>query len=118
MIKESESLTEFIQKKVKSLLFGSCLFNVSKDFDLKDWCENKMEKVFDTNFRDYSSLDNWITICLDNLILLCISKFPNTEDNPEIIGNIIDDYLKSLPQNTYIKEFRDHLIDVMYEYTV
>ena len=44
--------------------------------------------------------------------------FPNTEDNPEIIGNIIDDYLKSLPQNTYIKEFRDHLIDVMYEYTV
>lgn len=118
VIKESESLTEFIQKKVKSLLFGSCLFNVSKDFDLKDWCENKMEKVFDTNFKDYSSLDNWITICLDNLVLLCISKFPNTEDNPEIIGNIIDDYLKSLPQNTYIKEFRDHLIDVMYEYTV
>lgn len=115
--KPSSSITEFIQKKVKSLLYGSCLFNVNKEFDVKDWCKNKMVKTFDDNFVDENVAENWININLDNLIGLCLNKYPNIDD-PNIIGDIINEYLESLPNNGYITLFKDSLNEVMYEYNV
>lgn len=117
VVENKESLETFIQKKIKSLLFGSCIFTVSKDFDVKDWCKNKMEKAFENNFIDYSTRNNWISTCLDNLVALCIDKYDDIEDI-NVIEDTITTYLDSLPKNKYIKEIKDCLTEIMYEYII
>lgn len=117
VVEKKESLESFIQKKIKSLLFGSCIFTISKDFDVEDWCKNKMEKAFENNFIDYSTRNNWISTCLDNLVALCIDKYDDIEDIT-IIEDTVTKYLDSLPENIYIKEIKDCFTEIMYEYII
>ena len=73
----------------------------TKEFDEKDWCKNKMKESFESNFQDINTINNFFTLYFDNLIGLCLDKFPEIEDT-SIIRDIVNDYLSKLPNNVYI----------------
>ena len=52
----------------------------------------------------------------DNLIGLCLNKFPEIEDT-SIIRDIVNDYLSKLPNNIYIENIIESLEEALYEYT-
>ena len=114
--KRLNSLTDFINKKMKSILYGSFIFTIKKEFDEKDWCKNKMKESFESNFQDIHTINSFFTLYFDNLIGLCLDKFPEIEDT-SIIGDIVKNYLSKLPYNIYISSLEESLEDALYEYT-
>ena len=114
--KRLNSLTDFINKKMKAILYGSFIFTIKKEFDEKDWCKNKMKESFESNFQDVNTINNFFTLYFDNLIGLCLDKFPEIEDT-SIIGDIVKNYLSKLPYNIYISSLEESLEDALYEYT-
>ena len=114
--KRLNSLTDFINKKMKAILYGSFIFTIKKEFDEKDWCKNKMKESFESNFQDINTINNFFTLYFDNLIGLCLNKFPEIEDTC-IIGDIVQNYLSKLPYNIYISSLEESLEDALYEYT-
>ena len=114
--KRLNSLTDFINKKMKAILYGSFIFTIKKEFDEKDWCKNKMKESFESNFQDINTINNFFTLYFDNLIGLCLDKFPEIEDT-SIIGDIVKNYLSKLPYNIYISSLEESLEDALYEYT-
>ena len=114
--KRLNSLTDFINKKMKAILYGSFIFTIKKEFDEKDWCKNKMKESFESNFQDINTINNFFTLYFDNLIGLCLNKFPEIEDT-SIIRDIVNDYLSKLPNNIYIENIIESLEEALYEYT-
>lgn len=114
--KRLNSLTDFINKKMKAILYGSFIFTIKKEFDEKDWCKNKMKESFESNFQDINTINNFFTLYFDNLIGLCLDKFPEIEE-VSIIGDIVNNYLSKLPYNTYIDNIKESLEEALYEYT-
>ena len=114
--KRLNSLTDFINKKMKAILYGSFIFTIKKEFDEKDWCKNKMKESFESNFQDINTINNFFTLYFDNLIGLCLDKFPEIEDT-SIIGDIVKNYLSKLPYNIYISSLEESLEEALYEYT-
>lgn len=114
--KRLNSLTDFINKKMKAILYGSFIFTIKKEFDEKDWCKNKMKESFESNFQDIHTINSFFTLYFDNLIGLCLDKFPEIEDT-SIIGDIVKNYLSKLPYNIYISSLEESLEDALYEYT-
>ena len=114
--KRLNSLTDFINKKMKAILYGSFIFTIKKEFDEKDWCKNKMKESFESNFQDINTISNFFTLYFDNLIGLCLDKFPEIED-VSIIGDIVNNYLSKLPYNVYIGSLKESLEEALYEYT-
>ena len=114
--KRLNSLTDFINKKMKAILYGSFIFTIKKEFDEKDWCKNKMKESFESNFQDINTINNFFTLYFDNLIGLCLDKFPEIEE-VSIIGDIVNNYLSKLPYNVYIGSLKESLEEALYEYT-
>ena len=114
--KRLSSLTDFINKKMKAILYGSFIFTIKKEFDEKDWCKNKMKESFESNFQDINTINNFFTLYFDNLIGLCLDKFPEIED-VSIIRDIVNDYLSKLPNNVYMENIKESLEEALYEYT-
>lgn len=114
--KRLSSLTDFINKKMKAILYGSFIFTIKKEFDEKDWCKNKMKESFESNFQDINTINNFFTLYFDNLIGLCLDKFPEIED-VSIIRDIVNDYLSKLPNNVYMENIIESLEEALYEYT-
>ena len=76
----------------------------------------QMKESFESNFQDINTISNFFTLYFDNLIGLCLDKFPEIED-VSIIGDIVNNYLSKLPYNVYIGSLKESLVEALYEYT-
>ena len=76
----------------------------------------QMKESFESNFQDINTINNFFTLYFDNLIGLCLNKFPEIEDT-SIIRDIVNDYLSKLPNNIYIENIIESLEEALYEYT-